>query len=340
MIILSVETSCDETSVAITQDGKHVLSNVVLSQIKTHTLYGGVVPEIASREHVEGITLVFDEAIQQANIKKTDIDLVAVTQGPGLIGSLLVGINAAKAFAYAHDLPIIGVHHIVGHIYANAIENTLEFPLLALIISGGHTELIVMKNHMHFERLGKTQDDAIGEAYDKVARLLDLGYPGGPKLDEIAQTGEATIPMPTVALDGFDFSYSGLKSHVINRLHNDTQRKEKVNPKALAASFQKAAFDQIFTQTQKAIEHVHPKRLIVAGGVAANQYLRMHMNDVWDLPIDIPKLEYCMDNAAMIGIAAYYQWHANPKGWAFDFNGHARMDFLKEAYNKGEEVIR
>lgn len=339
MIILSVETSCDETSVAITKDGKHVLSNVVLSQIKTHTLYGGVVPEIASREHVEGITLVFDEAIQQANIQKMDIDLVAVTQGPGLIGSLLVGINAAKAFAYAHDLPIIGVHHIVGHIYANAIENTLEFPLLALIISGGHTELIVMKNHMQFERLGKTQDDAIGEAYDKVARLLDLGYPGGPKLDEIAQTGKATIPMPTIALDGYDFSYSGLKSHVINRLHNDTQRSEKVDPKALAASFQKAAFNQIFTQTQKAIDYVHPKRLIVAGGVATNQYLRKHMHDVWNCPIDIPKLEYCMDNAAMIGIAAFYQWQANPQGWAFDFNGHARIDFLKKAYNEGDEVI-
>ncbi len=339
MIILSVETSCDETSVAITKDGKHVLSNVVLSQIKTHTLYGGVVPEIASREHVEGITLVFDEAIQQANIQKTDIDLVAVTQGPGLIGSLLVGINAAKAFAYAHDIPIIGVHHIVGHIYANAIENALEFPLLALIISGGHTELIVMKNHMHFERLGKTQDDAIGEAYDKVARLLDLGYPGGPKLDEMAQSGEPTISMPTVALDGFNFSYSGLKSHVINRLHNDAQRGEQVDPKALAASFQKAAFDQIFTQTQKAIDYVHPKRLIIAGGVAANQYLRAQMHDVWDLPIDIPKMEYCMDNAAMIGIAAYFQWKANPEGWALDFNGYARMDFLKDAYNKGEEVI-
>lgn len=340
MIILSVETSCDETSVAITKDGTHVLSNVVLSQIQTHTLYGGVVPEIASREHVEGFTLVFEKAITQANIQKTDIDLVAVTQGPGLIGSLLVGINAAKAFAFAHELPIIGVHHIVGHIYANAIENTLEFPLLALIISGGHTELIVMKNHMQFERLGKTQDDALGEAYDKVARLLGLGYPGGPKLDALAREGEATIPMPTVALDGYDFSYSGLKSHVINRLHNDAQRGLEVDSKAMAASFQKAAFDQIFRQTQKAIDDVHPKRLIIAGGVAANQYLRAHMHDVWNLPIDIPKLEYCMDNAAMIGIAAFYQWQANPKGWAFDFNGHARMDFLPEAYNKGEEVIR
>lgn len=328
MIILSVETSCDETSVAITHDGKHVLSNVVLSQIKTHTLYGGVVPEIASREHVEGITRVFDEAINQAGIKKHQIDLVAVTQGPGLIGSLLVGINAAKAFAYAHDLPIIGVHHIVGHIYANAIEHTLEFPLLALIISGGHTELIVMHDHMQFKRLGKTQDDAIGEAYDKVARLLDLGYPGGPKLDQLAQTGTATVPMPDVALDGFDFSYSGLKSHVINLLHNYAQRGETINPQALAASFQKAAFDQIFTQTQKAIDHVQPKRLIVAGGVAANRYLRAHMHEVWDLPIDIPKFEYCTDNAAMIGMAAYYQWQAAPKSWDFDFNGHARLDFL------------
>jgi len=204
MNILSVETSCDETSVAITQDGTRVLSNVVLSQIKTHALYGGVVPEIASREHVEGITRVFDQAIAEAGIPKEAIDLVAVTQGPGLIGSLLVGINAAKAFAYAHDIPIIGVHHIVGHIYANATKQPLEFPLLALIISGGHTELIYMPEHMRFERLGKTQDDAIGEAYDKVARLLDLGYPGGPKLDQLAQEGTPSIPMPNVALEGYD----------------------------------------------------------------------------------------------------------------------------------------
>ncbi len=340
MNILSVETSCDETSVAITQDGTRVLSNVVLSQIKTHALYGGVVPEIASREHVEGITRVFDQAIAEAGIPKEAIDLVAVTQGPGLIGSLLVGINAAKAFAYAHDIPIIGVHHIVGHIYANATKQPLEFPLLALIISGGHTELIYMPEHMRFERLGKTQDDAIGEAYDKVARLLDLGYPGGPKLDQLAHTGTPSIPMPNVALDGYDFSYSGLKSHVINTLHNLRQRREAIEPSDVASSFQTAAFKQIFTQTQKAIETFHPKQLVIAGGVAGNQYLRTHMHTVWDVPIQIPPLEYCMDNAAMIGMAAYYQWQQHPVGWTFDFNGHARMDFIQKAYTEGEEVIR
>ena len=340
MIILSVETSCDETSVAITLDGRTVLSNVVLSQIDTHTLYGGVVPEIASREHVKGITHVFKKALKDAAVTAADVDLVAVTQGPGLIGSLLVGINAAKAFAYAHAKPIIGVHHIVGHMYANAINQSLEFPLLALIVSGGHTELIWMPSHMQFERLGKTQDDAIGEAYDKVARILDLGYPGGPKLDALAKTGTARFAMPKTQLDGYDFSYSGLKSHVINVVHNMAQREETYDPADLAASFQKAAMNQIFDQTQKAIKAYHPKRLIVAGGVAANTYLRAHMKDVWDVPIEIPAFEYCTDNAAMIGIAAYYQWQASPKSWSFDFNGFARMDFLTEAYNKGEEVIR
>lgn len=328
MIILSVETSCDETSVAITKDGHSVLSNSVLSQIPTHTVFGGVVPEIASREHVLGITYVFEDAIHQAGIKKTDIDLVAVTQGPGLIGSLLVGINAAKAFAYAHQIPIIGVHHIVGHMYANAIGQPLEFPLLALVISGGHTELIVMRDHMTFERIGKTQDDAIGEAYDKVARVLGLAYPGGPKLDLLASQGLSTIAMPTTHLPGYDFSYSGLKSHIINWVHTQAQKNKSFNPADLARSFQVAAFDQIFTQTNKAIAAFHPKKLIIAGGVAANHYLRESLATAFTVDVEIPEMAYCMDNAAMIGIAAYYQWKKDPKGWNHTFNGYARLDFL------------
>lgn len=326
MIILSVETSCDETSVAITQDGQTVLSNVVLSQMKTHALYGGVVPEIASREHVKGIHFVFDKALKDAKVKAQDIDLVAVTQGPGLIGSLLVGINAAKAFAFAHQKPIIGVHHIVGHIYANQIVKPMVFPLVALVISGGHTELILMKDHYHFERLGKTEDDAIGEAYDKVARVLDIGYPGGPKLDQLATQGTPSYKMPEIQVKDFNFSYSGLKSHIINLQHHHHQKNEAINSKDLAASFQTAAFQQIFSKTLKAIERYQPKQLLVAGGVASNSYMRKHIHQLSDhVEVVIPPFEYCTDNAAMIGIAAYYQWQKHPESAPMNFNGEARL---------------
>jgi N6-L-threonylcarbamoyladenine synthase len=326
MIILSVETSCDETSVAITQDGQKVLSNIVLSQMNTHALYGGVVPEIASREHVKGIHIVFKEALEKANVLAKDIDFVAVTQGPGLIGSLLVGINAAKAFAFAHQKPIIGVHHIVGHIYANQIVKPMVFPLIALVISGGHTELILMKDHVHFERLGKTEDDAIGEAYDKVARVLDLGYPGGPKLDLLASEGKPTYPMPEIQVKDFNFSYSGLKSHIINLHHHHQQKNEPVNKADLAASFQEAAFKQIFNKTLKAIEIYQPKQLLIAGGVASNSYIRNHQDALnKHVEVIIPPLEYCTDNAAMIGIAAYYQWQKDPETYPMNFNGDARL---------------
>jgi N6-L-threonylcarbamoyladenine synthase len=331
MIILSVETSCDETSVAITKDGHTVLSNVVLSQMKTHEVYGGVVPEIASREHVKGITLVIDEAIKQADIKRSDIELVAVTQGPGLIGSLLVGINAAKAFAFSHQIPIIGIHHIVGHIYANQIEKNFEFPLIALVVSGGHTELVLMKDHMHFEILGKTQDDAIGEAYDKVARTLKLGYPGGPQIDRLGNLGNPTYKMPHIDVDGFDFSYSGLKSHMINLIHNSQQKKEIIRLEDVAASFQKAAFEQIFEKTKKAIHTFKPRQLLIAGGVSANQYLRQEIQNHVSIDVIIPKIEYCTDNAAMIGIAAYYQWQKTENSFDLSFNGDARLKMI--SYN-------
>ncbi len=243
MIVLSVESSCDETSVSIVRDGKEVLSNVVLSQIDIHKAYGGVVPEIASREHIKGITMVFEEALKDADIKKTDIDLVAVTKGPGLIGSLLVGVNAAKAFAFSNDIEIIGVHHIAGHIYANEITESLEFPLVCLVVSGGHTELILMKEHYDFEKLGETMDDAVGEAYDKVARTVGLGYPGGPVVDKLAQIGTPNYKMPNISLGkSYNFSFSGIKSHVINLVHNIKQRNEEVNIEDLCASFQEIRF--------------------------------------------------------------------------------------------------
>ena len=228
MIVLGVETSCDETSVSVVKNGKEVLANQVLSQIDIHKEYGGVVPEIASREHVKGIALVFDQAIKKAGIAYSDIDLVAVTAGPGLIGSLLIGINAAKVISLNYGIPIIGVQHIAGHIYASSLEHEMEFPLLSLVVSGGHTELILMKDHYEFAKLGETMDDAVGEAYDKIARIIGLPYPGGPQVDKLAQTGTDTFNFPRPMLDSgdFNFSFSGLKSHVINVFHNLRQRQE------------------------------------------------------------------------------------------------------------------
>ena len=255
MIVLSVESSCDETSVSINRDGINILSNVVLSQIDVHKQYGGVVPEIASREHIKGITIVFEEAIENAGIKKEEINLVAVTKGPGLIGSLLIGVNAAKAFAYANDIPIIGVHHIAGHIYANAISEPLQFPLVCLVVSGGHTELILMKEHYDFLKLGETMDDAVGEAYDKVARTVGLGYPGGPVVDRLAKEGTASYKMPNIdQKDSYNFSFSGLKSHVINLVHNLKQRKEEINIPDLCASFQETVTEVLVNKSIKAID--------------------------------------------------------------------------------------
>ena len=262
MILLSVESSCDETSVSIIKDGKEILSNVVLSQIDVHKQYGGVVPEIASREHIKGITMVFQEAIEKAGIEKKDIDLVAVTKGPGLIGSLLIGINAAKAFAFANGIDIVGVHHIAGHIYANAISKDLEFPLVCLVVSGGHTELILMEEHYDFQKLGETMDDAVGEAYDKVARTVGLGYPGGPVVDRLAKEGNPSYKMPNISLgDSYDFSFSGIKSHVINLVHNINQRNEEVNIPDLCASFQEAVTDVLVTKSMKAIKEYNENNL-------------------------------------------------------------------------------
>ncbi|MEC9484733.1 MAG: tRNA (adenosine(37)-N6)-threonylcarbamoyltransferase complex transferase subunit TsaD [Candidatus Izemoplasma sp.] len=310
MIVLSVESSCDETSVSILKNGTTVLSNIVFSQIDVHKAYGGVVPEIASREHVKGITVVFEEALDEANVRKEDIDLVAVTKGPGLIGSLLVGINAAKAFAFTNDIPLVGVHHIAGHIYANAIREPLEFPLICLVVSGGHTELILMTEHYKFEKLGETQDDAVGEAYDKVARTVGLGYPGGPIVDRLASKGKNTYPMPDLTKQpDYMFSFSGIKSHVINLVHNTKQRDETLRVNDLCASFQEAVTEVLVTKSEQAIQEFDAKMFIVAGGVAANKGLRQKVFErLSNVKISVPNFEYCTDNAAMIGVAGYYKY--------------------------------
>lgn len=327
MIVLSVESSCDETSVSIIRDGNQVLSNVVLSQIDIHKAFGGVVPEVASREHIKGITLVFEEALNEANIEKSEIDLVAVTKGPGLIGSLLIGVNAAKAFAFANDIEIIGVHHIAGHIYANAIDHNLEFPLVCLVVSGGHTELILMKEHYDFVKLGETMDDAVGEAYDKVARTVGLGYPGGPLVDNLAKKGKPSYKMPDISMgDTYDFSFSGIKSHVINLVHNLKQRNEELNVEDLCTSFQEAVTSVLVSKAKKAIHESNAKMFMIAGGVAANKGLRAKIEkEINDVKVVVPDFSYCTDNAAMIGVAGYHMYMKTKKTDDMSLNGTSRM---------------
>jgi len=316
MKILAIESSCDETSIAIVEDGRNVISNVVYTQIDIHKLYGGVVPEIASRHHIEKITYVLDQALKESNLKIEDIDAVGVTAEPGLIGSLMVGINTAKTICMLYNKPLIKVNHIYGHIYANYLERDFVFPLLALVVSGGHTELVLMKDHLEFELLGETLDDAVGEAYDKVARVVEVGYPGGPILDKMAAEGKPVYPLPHVKLskDSYDFSFSGLKSAVINLHHKYQQRGEELNYNDLAASFQEAVVDVLCSKTVKAATEFNVKQVIIAGGVAANKGLRTRMQlemDKLNIPLIVPQFKYCTDNAAMIGAAAYFQYLKN-----------------------------
>ena len=329
-LILAIETSCDETSVSIIKNGTEILSNTVLSQIESHKRFGGVVPEIASRHHVEGITTTIDTALQTANVTMNDINAIAVTQGPGLIGALLIGINAAKALAFAYDIPLIPVHHIAGHIYANHLETPLTFPLMALIVSGGHTELVYMKDHLHFKVIGETRDDAVGEAYDKVARTIDLPYPGGPQIDQLAAIGEDTYQFPRVWLEkeSYDFSFSGLKSAVINQLHNQRQKGQDIVPENVATSFQNSVVEVLTTKAIHACKAYNVKRLIVAGGVASNRGLRESIskqceNNPIQLTIPTPKL--CTDNAAMIGAAGHFLYLAGIRG-DMAMNGQNNID--------------
>ena len=312
MYILAIESSCDETSVSIVKDGVEEISTVILSQMDTHANYGGVVPEIASRMHVENITIVIDEALKKANMKMEDIDAFAVTYGPGLIGSLLVGLMAAKTLAFIYNKPLIPVHHIAGHIYANNLVKRLEFPLIALVVSGGHTELIYMKEDYSFEKLGGTLDDAVGEAYDKVARVIGVPYPGGPLVDKLAHTGVDTYDLPLpLNDDSYNFSFSGLKSAVINLAHNERQRGNDIIAANMACSFQNRVVEILVKKTMKALKFYNVDNLIVAGGVAANKGLRQALTEACkkaSVNLIIPEMKYCTDNAAMIGAAAYYAY--------------------------------
>lgn len=313
--ILGIETSCDETAVAIVKNGTEIVANVVASQIDSHKRFGGVVPEIASRHHVEQITIVLEDAMKQSDLQWEDIDAIAVTQGPGLVGALLIGVSAAKALAFAKGKPLVPVHHIAGHIYANRLIQNLAFPLLALVVSGGHTELVLMKQHGQFELIGQTRDDAAGEAYDKVARMLDMPYPGGPHIDRLAAEGESNIDFPRAWLEpeSFDFSFSGLKSAVINTIHNARQRGEQLEKADIAASFQASVVDVLTTKTKRAAELYQVKQVLVAGGVAANRGLRTALQEAFastEIPLLIPPIKFCTDNAAMIaaaGTIAYEQ---------------------------------
>ena len=308
--ILAIESSCDETSVSIIKNGCEDISTVVLSQMDTHANYGGVVPEIASRMHVENITIVIDDCLKKASMTMDDITAIAVTYGPGLIGSLLVGVVAAQTLSYLYNKPLVPVHHIAGHIYANNLCKKMEFPLLALVVSGGHTELIYMKNHYSFERIGGTLDDAVGEAYDKIARIIKLPYPGGPLVDKLSYEGNDTynLPLP-LDDDTFNFSFSGLKSAAINLAHNEEQRGNEINKADFACSFQHRVVEILSKKTMKALKEYNVNNLIIAGGVAANSGIRNKMEELCkenNVNLTVPELKYCTDNAAMIGAAGYY----------------------------------
>ncbi len=308
--ILGIESSCDETSCSIVKNGNKEINTVILSQIDIHTLYGGVVPEIASRNHVKDVVFVIDKCLKESKLTMNDISAIAVTHGPGLVGSLLVGLEAAKTLAYIYDKPLVPVHHIRSHIYANNIENPLKFPLMALIISGGHTELLYMKDHFDYQVVGKTLDDAVGECYDKVGRVINVPYPGGPVIDKLAHQGKPNYNLPIPLNDeSFNFSFSGLKSAVINLVHNINQKGETLNKEDLACSFQNVVVNSLTTKTIKAMKKYNTKKLILAGGVAANQGIReefTRLSKKENFKFSYPSMKYCTDNATMVASAGYF----------------------------------
>ena len=327
--ILAFETSCDETSVAVLKNDDELLSNVIASQIESHKRFGGVVPEVASRHHVEVITACIEEALAEAGITEDDVTAVAVTYGPGLVGALLVGLSAAKAFAWAHRLPLIPVNHMAGHLMAAQSVEPLEFPLLALLVSGGHTELVYVSEAGDYKIVGETRDDAVGEAYDKVGRVMGLTYPAGREIDELAHQGQDIYDFPRAMIkeDNLEFSFSGLKSAFINLHHNAEQKGESLSTEDLCASFQAAVLDILMAKTKNALEKYPVKTLVVAGGVAANKGLRERLAaEITDVKIIIPPLRLCGDNAGMIAYASVSEW--NKENFAsLDLNAKPSLAF-------------
>lgn len=328
-LILAIETSCDETSVAVLRNDAELLSNVIASQIASHQRFGGVVPEVASRHHVEVITACIEEALLEAEVTAEDLTAVAVTYGPGLVGGLLVGISAAKAFAWANGLPLIPVNHMAGHLMAARAVKELEFPLLALLVSGGHTELVYVSEAGDYKIVGETRDDAVGEAYDKVGRVMGLPYPAGRIIDELAHEGQDIYDFPRAMIkeDNLEFSFSGLKSAFINLYHNARQKGETISNVDLSASFQVCVLDILMAKTKKALEKYPVKTLVVAGGVAANQGLRERLAaEITDVEVIIPPLRLCGDNAGMIALAAVSEYNKeNIAGW--DLNAKPSLAF-------------
>ncbi|MCK8824133.1 tRNA (adenosine(37)-N6)-threonylcarbamoyltransferase complex transferase subunit TsaD [Fuchsiella alkaliacetigena] len=330
-LILGIESSCDETAVAVVSNGRDVLANVVASQVDWHRKFGGVVPEIASRKHLELINPVIEEALSEAQVDFEDLTAVAVTYGPGLVGGLLVGIAAAKAIAYSQELPLIAVNHIEGHIYANLIAHqNLEAPVVCLTVSGGHSDLLYFQELGDYQLLGRTRDDAVGEAFDKVAQVLDLGFPGGPAIDKLASQGEADaiqLPRPLIDADNYDFSFSGLKTAVLNYINNQQQRGERIVKADLVASFQQAVVDILVAKVTKAVRELEVEQVMLAGGVAANSQLRAELEEelsALGVKLYFPPLKLCTDNAAMIASAAYYHWQQ--QNWAgYDLNAEPNL---------------
>ena len=319
--ILGIESSCDETSISIVKNGNEEIVTTTLSQIDIHKKFGGVVPEIASRSHAECITIVIDDCLTKANMKMEDIDAIAVTYGPGLAGSLLVGVEAAKTLSLCYNKPLIGVNHMAGHIYANNLVDTMDFPLICLVISGGHTEIIYMDDHLSFKKLGSTIDDSVGEAFDKVARVIDVPYPGGPVIDKLSRVGKDTydLPMP-MGDDSYNFSFSGIKSAVINLVHNEKQRGNEIRKEDLATSFENIVIKTLTKKTMKAVDEYKVKELLIAGGVSANTGIRDEFDKLCkekNIKLVVPNINYCTDNGAMIAAAGYYYYK---KGLFSDFS--------------------
>ena len=332
VIILGIESSFDETSISIVKNGYVEIATTISTQMDTHANFGGVVPEIASRMHTENITLVLEDLLNKANMSVSEVDAIAVTYAPGLLGSLLVGIEFAKTLSLVYNKPLIAVHHIAGHIFANNLVKKIEYPTLALVVSGGHTELVKMTDDYTFEVIGTTLDDAVGECFDKVARVLDLKYPGGPNIEKLAKLGKNTYNLPIpMNNDELNFSFSGLKSAVINLVHNERQRGNDIKKEDLASSFQEIAVDELVRKTKLAIKKTGIKRLIVAGGVSANNYLRSELEKLCNetkTDLSIPPLKYCTDNATMIACAAY-PLYLKGEFTNFELNGKSQEYFFQ-----------